>query len=609
MRSICRTLALMVAFGPVLCVHADTAHDLNEAGFWLEAKSQQLVRQSQVTMSNGTSGFEPAASGYYPAFWTRDYAYMVEGCPEAFTNTELTNSCLTFVNNIGAYNGVANTAIECIKPDGTVYHKPGWDTMGTNATADNSQFTVDIAWRTYQVTKNTALVNQIIDKLQATMNSVPRSANGLVYIDPTQAWDRCPYGFTDSVKKTGNELYCSLLDVRASKELADLLDVAGRPADAATWRAAAASKTAAIQTTFWDPSNTASNPGLFYAATVKCHQFDVWGSALAVQLGVATPDQAASIANYFNNNYSTMVLSGQIREIPTPLYWQDSVCGQGTNQNGGYWGVATGQFAAALNAANPGKAQQTLLDMVNFYKTSNAVPEFTDTGNVLGGASSYVSSATLPLAQFKQYMTAQPVLASMGGSLTAAKDIALASNGGTAFAKDCITGFTQHSIAHLNDGIYGNSNSWIGNGQSDFAGVAFKQACTIDALAFGRDNGGESTVYTDRYTGTYIFQYTRAANPNASTPDSQWTSFGAFYLDADFPNTINQDRHVYDFDPISGITGVRILTCSDANNFASYICIDEIEVYAAPVPEPGTLALLAAAGLAVLVGFAWRRRR
>ena len=556
-------------------------------------------------MFDGTSGFEPAASGYYPAFWTRDYAYMVEGCPEAFTNTELTNSCLTFVNNIGTYNGTANTAIECIKPDGTVYHKPGWDTMGTNATADNSQFTVNIAWRTYQITKNTALVNQIIDKLVGTMNSVPRSANGLVYIDPTQAWDRCPYGFTDSVKKTGNELYCSLLDVRASNELADLLTVAGRPTDAATWRAAAASKTTAIQTTFWDPSNTASNPGLFYAATVQCHQFDVWGSALAVQLGVATPDQAASIANYFNNNYSTMVLSGQVREIPTPSYWQNSVCSQGTNQNGGYWGVATGQYAAALSAANPAKAQQTLLDMVNFYKANNAVPEYTDTGNVLGGASSYVSSATLPLAELKQYMmTAQPVLASMGGSLTAAKDVALASNGGTAFAKDCISGFPQHSIAHLNDGIYGNSNSWIGNGQSDFAGVAFAAPCTIGSLAFGRDNTGS---YLDRYTGTYIFQYTQAPNPNASTPDALWTSFGGFYLNTVYPNATNELRHVYDFDPISGVTGVRILTCSDGSDFANYTCIDELEVYAA-VPEPGTLALLAT-GLIGLIAAVWRNRK
>ena len=153
---------------------------------------------------------------------------MVEGCPEAFSSTELRNACMTLVNAIGTYNGVANTSVECIKPNGTVYHKPGWDAMGTNATADNSQFTVDIAWRTYHLTSDTSLVNQTINKLVATMNSVPRSANGLVWIDPTVDWDRCPYGFSDSVRKTGNELYCSLLDVRASRELADLLDVAGR---------------------------------------------------------------------------------------------------------------------------------------------------------------------------------------------------------------------------------------------------------------------------------------------------------------------------------------------------------------------------------------------
>jgi hypothetical protein len=609
MKSINGMLALMIPLTFVLPLRADTAHDLNEAGFWLEAKAQQLVRRSRVTMSDGTSGFEPAASGYYPAFWTRDYAYMIEGCPEAFTHTELKNACLTLVNAIGTYIGVPNTAVECIKPNGTVYHKPGWDTMGTYATADNSQFTVDIAWRTYQITKDTTLVNQTIDKLVATMNSVPRSSNGLVWINPDVAWDRCPYGFSDSVRKTGNELFCSLLDVRASRELADLLDVAGRGTEAATWRTAADTKVAAIRTTFWDPTYTPSNPGLFFAATVKCHQFDVWGSALAVQLGVATPDQATSVATYFKNNYSTMVLNGQIREIPTPLYWEYSVCGQGTNQNGGYWGTATGYYAAALKIVDPAKSQQTLLDMVNFYKARNAVPEFTDTGSVPGGASSYCTSATMPLAELKPYMASQqPTLKSMGGSLTAAKDVALQSNGGTAFAKDCITGFSEHTIPHLNDGVYGNSNSWIGNSQSNFAGVAFDQAYTIDSLAFGRDNGGEGTTYLDRYTGTYIFQYTKVANPNASTPDGDWTSFGAFYLDTLFPNTTNELRHVYEFDPIAGVTGVRILTCSDGSGFADYTCIDEIEVYASAVPEPGTLTL-AIGCLVGLIGCVCRKRR
>jgi hypothetical protein len=603
-------LALTISLAFALPICADTAHDLNEAGFWLEAKSQQLCRQSRITMHDGTLGFKPSTDNTYPLFFVRDYAYMLEGCPEAFTATELRNASLFFINAIGTFNGTPNCSPEYIGPDGTVYHKPAWDNPAiANATADTSQFNVDVAWRTYQATKDTSFVNQTIDRLVATMYAVPRSANGLVWINPNASWDRAPYGFTDSVRKTGNELYCSLLDVRASNQLADLLDVAGRSSDAATWRALATSKTTAIQSTFWDPANTPGNPGLFYAATVKNHQFDVWGSALAVQMGVATADQTTSIANYFNNNYSTMVLSGQIREIPTTApYWQDSVCGQGTNQNGGYWGVATGQFATALSVVNPTKAQQTLLDMVNFYKQKNTVPEYTDAGNA-NGAQGYVSSATLPLVQFKPYMTAQPVLTSMGGSLTAAKDVALQSNGGTAFAKDCIAGFSQHSIPHLNDGIYGNSNSWIGNSQSNFAGVAFNQAYTIDSLAFGRDNGGESTTYTDRYTGTYIFQYTTVANPNASTSDSDWTSFGGFYFDTLFPNTTNECRHLYEFDPISGVTGVRILTCSDGSSFADYTCIDEIEVYASAVPEPGTLTLAIGCLVGLIGCTCWKRRR
>ena len=70
---------------------------LSEATYWLEAKSQQLVRQSRSHDDNGTSAFIPQAGGGYQAFWLRDYAYMLEGCPEAFTTQEMKDSLLTFV--------------------------------------------------------------------------------------------------------------------------------------------------------------------------------------------------------------------------------------------------------------------------------------------------------------------------------------------------------------------------------------------------------------------------------------------------------------------------------------------------------------------------------
>ncbi len=235
--------------------------------------------------------------------------------------------------------------------------------------------------------------------------------------------------------------------------------------------------------------------------------------------------------------------------------------------------------------------------------SSNGVPEYSN-GGTASGVSGYCAMPALPLEQMKQYMQyTQPALQSMKGSLTAATDIALASNGGTAFAKDYYGSSPSHAVAHLNDGSYGDGNGWIANSQSSFAGVTFNKAYTISSLAFGRDNTG---TYADRYTGTYIFQYTTVANPNASTPDSSWTSFGAFYLDSTYPNTINSFRHVYTFAPISGVTGVRIEVSANSSGSANYIGIDELEVYAA-TPEPGTLSLLAA-GLAGLLAYARRQR-
>ena len=70
-------------------------------------------------------------------------------------------------------------------------------------------------------------------------------------------------------------------------------------------------------------------------------------------------------------------------------------------------------------------------------------------------------------------------------------NLALQSNGSTAFAKDLLPGYTAHSIPHLNDGVYGNSDSWIGNSSPTFAGVAFSSPQTIDEIAFGRDNTGD----------------------------------------------------------------------------------------------------------------------
>lgn len=585
---VCTSL-LMLCSLVLLCpsTHAASQADIREAAFWLEGKAMQVIRKSRVNMSDGTSGFTPDGNNYYPAFWLRDYAYGLEGCPEAYTATEIRNACLTFVNGI-RYDGAG---IECIKPDGTKIYKPGWDTMGENPVTDGGPFTVDVAWRTYQQLHDIALVQQIIGPLVTTMQAVPRSANGLVYIDPNKEWDRCPYGFTDSCKKTGNELFTSLLDVRASRQLADLLDVAGRSDDAAIWRTAADSKVANIRDTFWD-----ANTGLFSAATVKCNQPDIWGSAFAVELGVATASQTQSIANYFKDNYSGIVLKGQVRHLPAGMFWEGRG-GEGTGQNGAFWGVASGWVASALRTVAPDKADQMLLDMVTDYQ-QQGVWEYVNPDGSGTGAQHYVASI-LPLPVLKQLagVGGLPVLKETGGSLNTTSDLALASCGATAFAKDVISGYAQHSIAHINDGIYGNDRSWIAGSDKSFVGVSFAQPTTFDSLAFGRDNTG---VYHDRFSGFYIFQYTTSPTPNASTTDSDWMSFGVVYLDSSYLDDDGYLRHRYEFDPIQGATGVRILL------EGAGIGIDELEVYS--MPEPASLTMVGC-GVAGFCLRAWQKRR
>jgi fibronectin-binding autotransporter adhesin len=90
-------------------------------------------------------------------------------------------------------------------------------------------------------------------------------------------------------------------------------------------------------------------------------------------------------------------------------------------------------------------------------------------------------------------------------------NLALAANGGTAVASSVI-GVAPHAIAGLNDGLYGNSNSWIGGGTNDNAGITFSGARHVGGVAWGRDNGNTTGTdccggqATDRALGLYTLQ-------------------------------------------------------------------------------------------------------
>jgi hypothetical protein len=366
----------------------------NDAVLWLEKEADRIIRASKRTMNDGTAAFPPQVGIGYEAFWLRDYAYMLEGSVNSFSDKELTDACNLFIRSMRA----DGAAVDCIKFDGTPIYKPGFGSMGINPVADGSQFTVDVAWHTYQRTKDKNLLRQIIEPLIKTLKASPRNpATHLVHIVPCDEQERCPYGFTDTIGKQGDLLFCSLLYVQASRQLADLLTNLGRDNDAEYWIRESEIIGENIRTIFWD-----SESGLFWAATVQCKQSDIWGSAFAVYLGVANEEQTKSIATYFKNNYSSIVRNGQVRHLPGGMYWEKALSKPDTYQNGAYWGTPTGWFVYTLDLVDPILAKQTVIDMVNDYKEHGANEWISDKEYRLPN---YLASASLPLAGIRAMVT------------------------------------------------------------------------------------------------------------------------------------------------------------------------------------------------------------
>ncbi len=383
-RSIVVSIVLVSLSGAGSAAQAGPA-TLSDAVAWLQSESHRLIRASRRTMSDGTAAFPPQVGLGYEAFWLRDYEYTLEGAVDAYSDQELIDACRLFIRSMRS----DGAGVDCVKFDGTPIYKPGFGSMGANPVADGSQFTVAVVWHTYRKTKDAQLLQESVEPLIKTMNAVPRNpSTALVHIRPGDPWDRCPYGFTDTIRKEGDELFCSLLYVQASRQLADLLTAAGCSPEAGDWRNEANRVAESVRKVFWDPQ-----VGLFRAATVCCREHDIWGSAFAVYLGVAKTEQARAIAAYFQKNYSGIVQNGQIRHLPAGVYWEKG-CERDTYQNGAFWATPTGWFVYTLDLVDSTLADRTVLDMVKDFQAGGACEWILKDKRQLPN---YLASASLPL--------------------------------------------------------------------------------------------------------------------------------------------------------------------------------------------------------------------
>lgn len=360
--------------------------DLSESVAWLEKEAHRIIRASKRSMKDGTSAFPPQVGIGYNAFWLRDYEYTLEGSISSYSDKELNEACRLFIRSLRS----DGAGVDCVKFDGTPFYQPGYGRMGDHPVADGSQFTVGVAWHTCQRTGSAQLLNEILGPLLRTMDAAPRNPKTrLVHIIAGAEWDRCPYGFTDTARKQGDVLFCSLLYVQACRQLSELLLSAHRTVEARKWKAEGTFIEESIREVFWEPK-----AGLFRAATLKCREFDVWGSAFAVYLGVADARQSKRISSTFRTHYAELVQHGQIRHLPGGTYWEQG-CERDTYQNGAFWAAPTGWFVYTLDLTDPDLADRTVIDMVAHFRRFGACEWIHGETRTLPN---YLVSAALPLA-------------------------------------------------------------------------------------------------------------------------------------------------------------------------------------------------------------------
>jgi len=143
--------------------------------------------------------------------------------------------------------------------------------------------------------------------------------------------------------------------------------------------------------------------------------------------------------------------------------------------------------------------------------------------------------------------------------------------------------YKYHYGPAINDGSYGNADSWIpGPADPDpFVVLKFDRPVELSAIAFGRDN---SHSYADRSVGTYTIAYATTAFVGANFPS--FIDVGTITTRAAPSSALATDqpfmpsrRHQYSLAKEEGNVCTNIVATAIRVSVTQGMCIDELEVF------------------------------
>jgi glycogen debranching enzyme len=386
---------------PSACLEKAGSHALDVD--WLSCRTAQIISGCQISGVNDTKIYTPDASLSYGAQWTRDFQYMVSGAAPGMLDERSIKQAVRYQFNGQRADGCMPDRVQA---DGKPVFSPGAASAPFADHAwDNGPFGVLLLTATMDAWPEAPYFCSLEPQARRALDFVNRSTNALVYNDEVRP--NCTYGFTDTVAKTGNLLFTSLLYYDASSSMARHAQTF-RCGDHARYAAEAAAIRASIDTTMADPTG---GP-LWLAATVDNKLPDVWGSAYLVSLGLSTPERRRSAVVELLTNNATYFRYGQLRHTPYPSYW-DRCFGakcppHGVYQNGAYWATPMSYVTSALIATGYAEEASKLLEQTIDDFRRHGIYEDVDRGHpaTSQGVLNYTASATNVLRASRMVLAA-----------------------------------------------------------------------------------------------------------------------------------------------------------------------------------------------------------
>lgn len=349
---------------------------------WMKEAAQKQLQGCRVLGANDTYIHTPDGVANYKSLWTRDSYYMVEYAGDLMDKKEIKASIYYLLNGQredGCMPDRVNVKGEPVFSPGA----PG-NPMADHA-LDNGPFMAMMVCSYVNQHNDKSLFKEVEPQLRKGLDHVRVKENGLVYNDPKNP--ECVYGFTDIVKKTGHLLFSSLLYYKANYDMYLLCEKYETGTSAIYKRRYEYVKQSIHK--LYDQES-----GMFWAADVNCKQIDIWGSAYAVDLGVADEEQSQRIAQYLVDNHEETVMKGQVRHLPgSDSHWEQLFhgCEEGKYQNGAYWATPLAWMIPVYAKADPVLAKKMLETVISDFQ-ENGINECINTGYVK--VPNFVVSAT-----------------------------------------------------------------------------------------------------------------------------------------------------------------------------------------------------------------------